>query len=96
MQLIIDRRGVTRCLYNEAIDLRALGVMTIHRASHVEPDKSGRWFADLAPVGGPRLGPFAVRSEALSAERQWLETVLAIRPDPGVSVDPHTSPGKSG
>ena len=27
----------------------------------------------LAPWGGPRLGPFPKRSQALEAERQWLE-----------------------
>ena len=69
MQLVIDRRGVTRCLYDEAIDLRVLGVMTIRRASHVEPDPFGAWWADLLPVDGPRLGPFNQRSAALDAER---------------------------
>ena len=38
------------------------------RASHVEPDADGRWWADLSPVAGPRLGPFEVRSAALDAE----------------------------
>ena len=27
----------------------------------------------LAPVNGPRLGPFVLRTEALDAERVWLE-----------------------
>jgi hypothetical protein len=44
----------------------------VRRASHVEPDDAGQWFADLAIMGGPRLGPFLVRSQALAAERQWL------------------------
>jgi hypothetical protein len=63
-----------RCLYGEVIDLTVLGPVFIHRASQVEPDAEGRWWADLAPVDGPSLGPFARRSEALAAERQWLET----------------------
>ena len=37
------------------------------------PTADGRWTADLRPVGGPVLGPFARRSEALEAERAWLE-----------------------
>ena len=45
----------------------------IARASHVEPDPDGRWQADLRPVGGPVLGPFDRRSEALAAELAWLE-----------------------
>ena len=33
---------------------------------------AGDWFADLAPVGGPRLGPYHLRGEALAAEVAWL------------------------
>lgn len=73
MQLLITSGGITRCLYSEAIDLAALGRPDIRRASHVEPGQSGPWWADLSPVGGPMLGPFARRSEALAAERRWLE-----------------------
>lgn len=73
MQLVIDAHGGIRCLYDERIDLTSLGVPSICRASHVEPDGAGQWWADLAPVHGPSLGPFDVRSQALDAERQWLE-----------------------
>lgn len=76
MQLVIDLRGEVRCLYTEAIDLSCLGLVHIARASHVEPDASGCWQADLSPAGGPLLGPFARRSEALAAEQQWLEAHL--------------------
>ena len=72
MTLSVGPRGVVRCVYGEAIDLRALGPPQVTRASHVEPDDRGRWWADLSPVGGPALGPFGRRSEALAAERQWL------------------------
>ncbi|MBL8794615.1 MAG: hypothetical protein JNM56_11980, partial [Planctomycetia bacterium] len=51
----------------------ALGLIAIRRASHVEPAAEGSWFADLSPVDGPVLGPFRLRSEALAAERRWLE-----------------------
>jgi hypothetical protein len=73
MQLVIDRRGTVRGVYAEAIDLSQFGDLTIRRASHVEPDGSGRWCADLAPVDGPILGPFGRRSQALAAESKWLE-----------------------
>ena len=73
MQMDVHPDGSVRCLYDEAIDLGAFGRLSITRASHVEPDLEGRWFADLAPVEGPCLGPFDHRSEALDAERAWLE-----------------------
>jgi len=73
MQLVIDPGGEVRCLYEESIDLRGLGPLTISRASHVEPTADGRWTADLSPVQGPILGPFGKRSEALDAELAWLE-----------------------
>jgi hypothetical protein len=73
MELRVTPDGLVRAIYNEAIDLAELGRPTIARASHVEPDEHGRWYADLRPVGGPVLGPFDRRSEALEAERDWLE-----------------------
>jgi hypothetical protein len=73
MQLIVDPQGRVRSLYEELIDLAVLGSLSIRRASHVEPDKAGKWWADLSPVSGPQLGPFDYRSQALDAERAWLE-----------------------
>lgn len=73
MQLVVAPKGVVRCVYAEEIDLAALGILTITRASHVEPDDHGRWFADLSPVQGPLLGPFSLRTEALQAEYAWLD-----------------------
>jgi hypothetical protein len=73
MHLVVNPQGETRCIYGEEIDLRSLGTLTIRRASHVEPSDDGRWLADLSPVGGPVLGPFDLRTEALSAEISWLE-----------------------
>ena len=74
MQLIVQPDGVIRCLYEELIDLSALGSQQIRRASMVEPDPQGQWQADLSPCGGPQLGPFPHRSAALSAERAWIES----------------------
>ena len=72
MQMRIDTQGQVICLYAEVIDLTVLGTLTIQRASHVEPDASGSWWADLSPVQGPRLGPYPKRSEALQAEEEWI------------------------
>lgn len=55
MQLIIDRQGQIRCLYDETLDLGTLGRPTIARASYVEPDLEGHWWADLAPLSGAAL-----------------------------------------
>ena len=74
MRLVITPSGAVRCLYGEAIDLTALGRPAITRASRVEPDGRGDWYADLAPMNGPRLGPFLRRSAALAAEEAWLES----------------------
>jgi hypothetical protein len=73
MDLFIDIKGLVHCVYDEAFDVSVLGSIDIKRASHVEPTADGQWTADMSPVAGPLLGPFAVRSEALAAERQWLE-----------------------
>ena len=73
MQLVIAPQGNIRCVYGEEIDLHTLGKPAIARGSHVEPDQNGRWHADLSPVGGPVLGPFCQRTEALQAEYAWLE-----------------------
>jgi len=73
MHLVVAPDGTTRAIYSEMIDLAAIGRPTIARASHVEPDRDGRWHADLRPMLGPVLGPFGRRSEALEAELAWLE-----------------------
>ena len=73
MKLLVQPDGTVRAIYDETIDLAVLGQLTIRRASHVEPDEQGRWHADLKPVGGPVLGPFDHRSQALRAEYDWLE-----------------------
>ncbi|QEG24782.1 hypothetical protein MFFC18_47050 [Mariniblastus fucicola] len=73
MQIMIDVSGNIRCVYDESIALSSLGRMKIRRGSHVEPIQRDRWVADLSPVGGPKLGPFRLRSAALAAERRWLE-----------------------
>jgi hypothetical protein len=82
MDLIITNDGSMRCLYAETIPLAELGALTIQRASFVEPDSQGQWRANLYPVGGPILGPFAIRSHALAAEQAWLGAHWLSRPSP--------------
>ena len=72
MQIVIRADGSAQCLYGEVIDLRQLGTLAISRASHVEFDVTGHWTADLSPIGGPKLGPFGTRSQALAAEEDWI------------------------
>ena len=73
MELLVDSSGQIRCVYSEQLELTKLGVVRISRASYVEPDYRGGWTADLSPLGGPVLGSFPVRSQALAAEVKWLE-----------------------
>lgn len=51
--------------------LKGLGPQRTKRASHVEPEGEA-WTADMSPVGGPKLGPYASRGEALAAEFRYL------------------------
>ena len=75
MELVVDAGGDVRCVYGEELDLREIGKLQITRASHVEPDRDGFWWADMGPVDGPVLGPFKSRTEALGAERGWLTRI---------------------
>ena len=79
MQILIEPGGTIRCLYGEALDLAVFGTLQIRRASHVEPTAGGQWLADLSPLSGPLLGPFAARSEALAAEEAWITEHWLLR-----------------
>lgn len=73
--IIITADGNLRHIYDDELnemDAR-LGNRSVSRASMVEPNADGNWLADLSPVGGPVLGPFAKRGEALACEVNWLE-----------------------
>jgi hypothetical protein len=70
MELVVSPTGEITTLYTEVLDLAALGALNIARASQVEPDEQGRWWAHI--INGPTLGPFVRRSEALAAEVEWL------------------------
>ena len=90
VEIVVALGGDARSIYDETFDFGCLGDLQIRRASHVEPDEDGKWWADLSPVGGPKLGPFARRSEALDTEVAWLRlnwskaisVVLRPCPDP--------------
>ena len=76
MTLTILPNGTIECIYSDDLRLPELaavlgGEMRTTRASHVEP-AGAAWEADLAPAGGPVLGPFTTRGEALAAEAGWL------------------------
>ena len=77
MQIVIKPTGVFIGIYNDSFEYGELGKPRIRRASHVEPDESGRWFADLSPVEGPTLGPFDKRNDAINAELEFLNCMLA-------------------
>jgi hypothetical protein len=72
LEFFIPPTGDVMVLYQEFFETNSLGPLTITRASHVEPDQQGCWWADLEPVQGPKLGPFNTRTQAIEAETQWL------------------------
>lgn len=79
LQIVVSG-GHVRFIHED--DLAAamrVGKSTTRRASHVEPVQGG-WNADLQPVNGPVLGPFARRDAALQAEAQWLRENLTPIP----------------
>ncbi len=78
MNIFINTSGRVRLLYaDDLAELQAtFGVPKIARASHVEPTPAGKWTADMSPVGGVVLGPFDLRSQALDAERKFLDAML--------------------
>lgn len=78
MEIVVSPAGTVMTIYDELLDLQAIGRSQIVRASHVEPDDHGRWFAAI--VDGPTLGPFERRSAAIDAEVQWLTEHRLLRP----------------
>jgi len=80
LTLLVGPQGELHSLYDDRLPWREFGPCAIRRASHVEPNTTGEWLADLAPVGGPLLGPFNTRAEALQAEQAYLTEHLAEIP----------------
>ena len=77
MQIVIKPTGVFVGIYSDDFDYGELGKPQIRRASHVEPDVNGQWFADLSPADGPKIGPFDKRNEAIDAELEFLSLMLS-------------------
>lgn len=78
IEIFVDADGSVQFVYSdEAAALFRGEAQETRRASHVEPDGAGAWTADLSPVGGPVLGPFVTRAEALGAEVAWLSARMA-------------------
>lgn len=72
--IVINEQGGMRFVWNDDLSgLRTLGTTSIRRASRVEADENGRFWAILEPVGGPTLGPFDLYGDAVAAEIDWIE-----------------------
>jgi hypothetical protein len=70
--IMIGPEGIRFVHADELAELLAgQGPRKTKRASHVEPAGEA-WQADMSPVGGPVLGPFPSRREALAAEFRYL------------------------
>ena len=77
MIVYVDEKGGLQFIYQEEINMEELGTSSIRRASDVEPTEHSQWFANLARSGGPALGPFKNRSEAIEAELIWIQDQFA-------------------
>lgn len=76
LSIAVKPDGSLHFIYDDLLaDLLDEGDAVTTRASHVEPAVGG-WTADLALSGGPILGPFKLREQALSAEVAWLQEHL--------------------
>ncbi|MCC9601039.1 hypothetical protein LOC67_10825 [Stieleria sp. JC731] len=77
--VVIDPSGQLRTIFDDRVDLKSVGSISIKRGSYVEPTPDGQWTADLSVVGGPVLGPFRRRRDALDAEVTWLQSHWLVR-----------------
>jgi hypothetical protein len=84
MEMVLDPKGSIRCLYGEALDLSSLGELRIQHASHGKA-AGAHWYADLSPVGGPKLGPLCGRSHNSS---NWTTDPCCAIPHALETTDP--------
>lgn len=92
VDVVILADGTVKFLYyDELKPLLDIGDVDVKRASHVDPEKleNGelKWFADLAPVSGPKLGPFDTRNEAIDAEVVWLSVNYLNKQDNKLAME---------
>src|SRR5450755_2373690 len=80
MRRRVEPDGVVRCLYSEVIDLSTFGAASIQPASNVEPDEHGGWWADLAPVKGPRLGSIRLAFAGAGRRTVLVGSPLVLHP----------------
>jgi len=79
-EIIVNEDGSVSFIYDDALAEAFSGDESeTRRASHVEPVRHG-WTADMAPIGGPVLGPFTTRQAALDAEVAWIKAAMARGP----------------
>lgn len=79
IQIVVSGDQIRFIHQDDLVEMLLVGKSTTRRASHVELSQDG-WNADLRPVNGPVLGPFARRDAALQAEAQWLRENLTPIP----------------
>ena len=73
LRVTVSPGALVRFLYADSLcGLLNIGEATIKRGSHVEPTALNLWVADMSPSGGPKIGPFRLREDALDAEATWL------------------------
>jgi hypothetical protein len=71
--IVIRSNGTAEWVHADELNfLKAASPTSTRRVSDVEPEGDS-WTADMNRVGGPLLGPFPTREEALRAERLWLD-----------------------
>jgi hypothetical protein len=65
--------GTGHALYTEAIDLAAIGALSIQRATNIEFDNSTQYWRVRDPTGFPLFNSPS-RQKCLDWERQYLQT----------------------
>ena len=79
--ITIKTDGRIEFIYDDRLrGLLQQGDASVTRASAVEPTVDNQWTADMGPSGGPVLGPFPTRQEALDAETEWLNQNILTAP----------------
>lgn len=78
IKLWVAEDGTVTFVYDDdvAAALDELGLMYTERAGHVEPTADNRWTVRL--VGGPSVGPFDTRREALAVEAEMVNDGLSL------------------